>query len=279
MIVGADHRTRKGGLELMTRQFTMTALGLLSLLWPLYVASAADDFGALQRDVEILKDGQKEILKELQDLKNILRGPQPTFAAPVRPPSPGGGETTVVSIAGAPSKGEITAKVTLVEFSDYQCPFCARHARDSFPQIDRDYVQTGKVRYVLRDMPIESIHPLAFKAAEAVHCAAEQKKFWQMHQRIFANQNAVGRKDLTAHARALGLDIAAFDKCVDSAKHAGRIRRDMADAKNLGITGTPTFFVGLSDPTGAQVKAAQKIVGAVGYPTFSQAIEALLAAP
>jgi protein-disulfide isomerase len=94
----------------------------------------------------------------------------------------------VVAIGDAPVKGNPNAKLTLIEFSDYQCPFCRRHAENTLPSLDKEYIATGKVRYVFHDFPLEAIHPQAFKAAEAAHCAGEQQKYWEMHGRLFANQ-------------------------------------------------------------------------------------------
>jgi protein-disulfide isomerase len=133
------------------------------------------------------------------------------------------------------------------------------------------------VKYVLRDLPLESIHPFAFKAAEATHCAGDKGKYWEMHDRLFGNQRELARKDLSKHAEALGLDVAAFDQCLDSGKHAGRIRKDMAEAQRLQTTGTPTFFLGLTDANGTQVKGT-KMSGAQPYDAFKAAIDRLLSA-
>ena len=141
--------------------------------------------------------------------------------------------------------------------------------------MERDYIQTGKVKYVSRDLPLESIHPLAMKAAEATHCAGDQGKYWEMHDRLFANQRELARPDLSKHAQALGLDMAAFDQCVDTGKSAARIRKDMAEAQSLQVNGTPTFFLGLTDPNGSQVKGV-RMTGAQPYQTFKDAIERLL---
>ena len=141
--------------------------------------------------------------------------------------------------------------------------------------MERDYIQSGKVKYVSRDLPLESIHPLAMKAAEATHCAGEQGKYWEMHDRLFAHQQELARPDLSKHAQALGLDMAAFDQCVDTGKSATRIRKDMAEAQSLQVTGTPTFFLGLTDPNGSQVKGV-RMTGAQPYQTFKDAIERLL---
>ena len=127
----------------------------------------------------------------------------------------------------------------------------------------------------MRDLPLESIHPLAFKAAEATHCAGDQGKYWEMHDRLFANQRELARKDLSKHAEALGLDVAAFDRCLDSGKQVARIRKDMAEAQRLQTTGTPTFFLGLTDPKGSQIKGT-RMAGAQPYEAFKAAIERLL---
>jgi protein-disulfide isomerase len=100
------------------------------------------------------------------------------------PPGPHQRTLLFVSIEGGATKGNKDAKVTLVEFTDYQCPFCSRHFRDAMPQIDNDYVKTANIRYVLREFPLASIHPLAFKAAEAANCSGEQGKYWEMHDRL-----------------------------------------------------------------------------------------------
>ncbi len=142
--------------------------------------------------------------------------------------------------------------------------------------MDRDYIQTGKLKYVLRDLPLEAIHPFAMKAAEATHCAGEQGKYWEMHDRLFANQRALARPELSKHAEALGLDVAAFDQCMDSGKSAARIRKDVAEAQSLQVNGTPTFFLGLTDANTSKVKGV-RISGAQGYEAFKAAIERILA--
>jgi protein-disulfide isomerase len=141
--------------------------------------------------------------------------------------------------------------------------------------LDREYIQTGKVKYVILDLPLASIHPLAMKAAEATHCAGEQGKYWEMHDALFANQRQLARPDLSKHAQALGLDVAAFDQCLDKGTSAARIRKDMAEAQRLQITGTPTFIVGLTSPDSSQITGL-RISGAQPYQAFKDAIERLL---
>ena len=128
---------------------------------------------------------------------------------------------------------------------------------------------------MLRDLPLEPIHPFALKAAEATHCAGDQGKYWEMHDRLFANQRELARPDLSKHAQAIGLNVGAFDQCLDSGKSVARVRKDLAEAEKLQANGTPTFFVGLTDGNSSQIKGT-RIVGAVPYQTFKEAIDRLL---
>jgi protein-disulfide isomerase len=232
------------------------------------LAQSGDRLRALQTEVEGLKQRQLTVEKELQEIKALLRG----RAAAAEP------QNVVLGVDGHPAKGDAGARVTLIEFSDYQCPFCGRYFRDTLPQLQKEYVETGKVRYVFRNFPIESIHPQAFKAAEAAECAGEQGKYWEMHDRLFGNQSALAPADLPGHARALGLDGEKFEKCLESSQTAESIRQDLADAQKAGVRGTPSFFLGLTVPGGEGVKAVQMIQGAQPYAAFKEAIDGLLAA-
>jgi protein-disulfide isomerase len=129
--------------------------------------------------------------------------------------------------------------VTIIEFSDFQCPFCSQ-ARKSADQAVNNY--SGKVRLVFRDFPLP-FHDKAEKAAEAGHCAEEQGKFWEMHDRMFDSQDKLSPEDLKASAKAIGLDTAKFDACLDSGRTADKVKQDIAAAKAAGVTGTPAFFV------------------------------------
>ena len=145
------------------------------------------------------------------------------------------------------------------------------------PQLEKDYISTGKVKYVARDFPLESIHPQAFKAAEAVHCAGAQGKFWEMHAQLFTHQQALRPEDLVQHAQALGLDPGPFQQCLTSGQYAAAIREDMAEGQTAGITGTPVFFLGLTEPNSPKMKSVKRLIGAQPYASFRDAIESLLA--
>ncbi len=144
------------------------------------------------------------------------------------------------------------------------------------PQIERDYVSPGKVKYVLLDFPISGLHPLAFKAHEAARCAGDQGQYWEMHARIFANQQTMSPADLEAHAQALGLDLAKFRQCFRSEMHAADVRRDLEEGHKIGVSGTPTFFLGVTDPGAPRFKASRVLTGAQPYERFKEAIDALL---
>jgi len=225
--------------------------------------------------MEELKDGQKKTQILLESIKQLLttrqQAAQPSAPPPFRPVD--------ISVAGAPYRGGKNAKVTMIEFTDYQCPFCSRHAKLTLPQIAKEYIDSGKVKYVLRDFPLESIHPAAFKAAEAAHCAGDQGKYWEMHERFFNQPGTLAPEGLVLHAEGLGLDKEAFQKCLDSGKHSTRVRQSLEDGQKAGVQGTPATFVGLTGADGKTIKTVKFLNGAHAYGNFKQAIDALLTPP
>jgi len=225
----------------------------------------------LKKSIDALNETQKAILKELQGIRTLLA--QQGQARPAADTLP----TTPMDISKEPFRGASNAKVAVIEFSDFQCPFCGRYDKDTYPQIAKDYIDTGKVKYVWRDYPLE-FHQNAEKAAEAAHCAGEQGKFWDMHDRFFANQQNIAATDLPKHAEALGLNVSLFQQCLDSGRYAAEIKKDIADAGGAGISGTPSFLIGVVQPNGS-VKITKKLVGAKSYSEFKSAIDALLTPP
>ncbi len=153
-----------------------------------------------------------------------------------------------VELAGAPVRGNPKAPVTIVEFSDFQCPFCVR-ARPTIARVREVY--GDKVRFAFRHYPLD-FHPLAQKAGEAAACAGEQDRFWQMHDRLWENPQKLGVPDLKAQAQALGLEALAFSACLDSGRHASVVERDFAAGQAYGVSGTPAFFVNGRPLIGAQ---------------------------
>ncbi len=248
----------------------LAALAALSVTTAAPIAAqsiAAREIAALKLEVAALRQQQAALQKQIDELRAAITGPGAGAAA-----------NLTIDASGAPAKGSATARVTIVEFSDYQCPFCSRHTRATFPQIDAEYVRTGKVRYVFRDYPIVSSHPQAFKAHEAALCSGDQGKYWEMHERLFENPRALAPANLVAYAAAVGLDGRRFQQCLDSGRHADFIRKGLSDGRTAGVTGTPTFFIGTSAP-GGRVKVARVLRGAQPYARFKDALDALLAQP
>jgi protein-disulfide isomerase len=177
-------------------------------------------------------------------------------------------QTAKVSIKDTASLGSADAPVTVVEFTDYQCPFCLKFIRDTFPKLKEQFVDTGKVRWVIRDMPL-GFHKNARKAAQAAHCAGEQGKFWEMRSVLFANAKKLEEENLPGYAEVIGLDGAAFKSCLASDRHLAEIDQSAQDAGTVRITGTPTFVVG---KTAGDWVEGDRVVGARDLKTFEQAI-------
>ena len=233
----------------------------------------------LRADIETMKGHVGRIVQYLQ--QRDAPGGQaqaPVAPAPVQQPSPGFNPATAkVGIAGAPSLGRADAPVTIVEFSDFECPFCQRHFAQTWPEIKRNYVDTGKVRYVFLDFPLEQIHFKARKAAEAAHCAAEQGKFWEMHDILFAQNGNLDVGQYVNYAKKLGLEAFAFDLCLGSGKQSAKINRNVASGTSIGINATPSFIIARSE-RGDIVSGGNIITGAQPYEQFRQAIDQALAA-
>jgi protein-disulfide isomerase len=172
------------------------------------------------------------------------------------------------------TRGNRSAKIAILEFSDYQCPFCGRNARDVFPEVQREYVNTGKVKYVFLNFPLNDAHPQAVKAAEAADCAGKLGKYWEMHDALFANQQALFEPDLVTYAERIGLRRSDFRKCIES-QSASNINDDVKVGHMLDINATPMFFVGTVQPDGG-VRLRRKLQGALPYLTFKAVIEEML---
>ena len=176
------------------------------------------------------------------------------------------GNPVEVNIENSPSKGDKNAPLTIVEFSDYQCPFCGRFFSETLPLIEEQYIKTGKARLVFKDFPLSNIHPEAQKAAEAVRCVGEQKGdegYFKMHDKLFENQASLSLENYKKWARELGVNGASFDKCLSEGKHADEVNADLSYGSQLGVTGTPAFFIN-----------GKLLSGAQPFSVFKQAIDA-----
>ena len=156
-------------------------------------------------------------------------------------------------------KGNKSAKVTIIEFSDFECPFCGRFYTQTYKQLVKEYVDTGKVKYVFRDFPL-NFHKNAQKASEAAECADDQGLFWEMHDKLFENQQVLDVTSLKKYAKDLGANTKKFDECLDSGKYYSEVQKDLADGQASGVSGTPAFFVNGKLISGAQPFSAFKSV-------------------
>ncbi len=212
----------------------------------------------------ILKE-LKQIRKELAEIKKQnLRAPR---RGPARP------MTAKVETKDSPSLGDPKAPVTLVEFTDYQCPFCRRFYINTLSEIKKQYIDTGKVRLVLRDLPL-GFHANARPAAKAAHCAREQGKFWEMHDALFEGGGRLNQKDFVRYAKKIGVEDFSFQECLASDRHKESIDRDIADAGKASIRGTPGFVLGKT--TENEIEGSF-ISGAQSFATFKRQIDGLLA--
>ena len=182
-----------------------------------------------------------------QAIDAALAGDTPVAAEPAAPAA-GPTPAAIAPPEAAMTLGSPDAPVTIVEFSDYQCPFCARHYQETWPQIRSEFVDTGRVRYVFKDFPLTSIHPQADEAHETARCAGEQGAYWGMHDRLFARQSEwAGQANHVAifqgYAAELKLDTQAFDACLESGRWTDAVNADLAEGVGLGVQGTPAFFI------------------------------------
>jgi len=182
-----------------------------------------------------------------------------------------------ISLDDDPIRGNPDAPITIVEFSDYQCPFCARFYAQTLPLLLEEYIDEGKVNLVYRDFPVQRIHPNALSAAAAAECADDQGKYWEYHDTLFEKQNAWAKLDsnsaistFSQFAAEIELEQQQFDNCLESGKYLEEVQADFSDGKNYQVTGTPGFFIGNEDI------GFVKIIGAKPYDAFKKVIDAQL---
>jgi len=213
---------------------------------------------------------EKIIIRNTEDVIGSLQTQQSTQSSlSTNPPS-----LISISLDDDPVKGNLNAPITIVEFSDFQCPFCAKFHSTTLPQLEASYIDSGKVKFVYRDFPIQSIHPNAVPAALASECADEQGMFWEYHDLVFENQKkwqglsgSVMIDTFEQYALEIGLNTSDFNTCFESEKYIDEVAIDLQDGVSYGVTGTPGFFIG-NDELGYV-----KMLGAQPYAVFQQVIE------
>ena len=173
--------------------------------------------------------------------------------------------------------GNRNANVVLVEFADYECPYCRQFAKDTMKKIEHDYIDTGRIGFVFHDFPIESSHPHAFSAALAALCAGEQGHLWEMNHKLLAESSVLAREDLFRDAEAIKLDMVKFGGCFADDRTAARLRQSMREAGELGVDGTPMFILGIRKPGSNIMKGLRMIEGGYPYDVFKATLDMLIA--
>ena len=213
------------------------------------------------------KEQADAILNELRQIRLLLEKQQQQ-ASPARTPTAAPPEKVKIRTAGGYSLGRSDAALTLVEYTDYQCPYCRQFHDTTFQQLKKNYIDTGKLRFVSRDLPLD-FHNNALKAAQAARCAGEQDKFWPMRDILIANSTKLGQDAILDYAQQLALDMNRFRLCLDSGKYLAEIQGDIAEAGSAGIFATPTFVLGRASEGAME---GIRIVGAQPYAAFDRII-------
>jgi protein-disulfide isomerase len=252
--------------KITIKKSTFSVLVISVIVASLIAVFFAGSYVGLKSD-EITKSELNEVIAKLES--KIVKNQQAVEQPNVQPIS--------VSIDDDPVRGDQNAPITIVEFSDFQCPFCARFHIQTLPLIVEQYVETGKVKFVYRDFPIQSSHPNAMPAAAASECAHEQDKYWEYHDMLFENQGVWNNEEITSaitifkeFATELELNQEQFNTCLDSGKYVEEINNDLKDGRNYGITGTPGFFIGNEEI------GFVKLTGAQPFEAFKSIIDSQL---
>jgi len=224
----------------------------------------------------ITKEQADAIVTELKQIRQLLEKQQAQLMramGPQQPAAPPVPEKVQMNIGnGWYAIGRADAPVTLVEFADYQCPYCKKFHTDAYAELKRNYIDTGKVRFVSRDLPLE-FHPFAMKAAEAARCAGDQNKYWELRDALYSNAAPPSEDVIKKASEGLALDAKGFQACLDSDKYKVDVQKDATEAAKLQISGTPTFV--LAKSTKDKLDGVRR-VGALPYASFQAAIEGLL---
>jgi protein-disulfide isomerase len=244
------------------------SIACMAALW---LPLGAADKDAKKKDAAndtITREQADEILNELRQIRQLLEkqtagNVKPAAAEPAR---------ARLHMEGAPMLGAINAPVTMVEFTDYQCPFCQRFHAQVYNELKKDFIDTGKVRFYSRDLPLYQIHPDAMRAAQAARCAGDQGQFWQLRNIMAAHPESLGLTNLVADASLLKINPDTFRTCVESGKYKEAVQGDLLEAMKIGADGTPAFVVGKSTPDGVD---GDLIVGAQPYALFEEKFRSL----
>jgi protein-disulfide isomerase len=229
---------------------------------------------SLARADGITSEQAQQILDELRAIHKSIDARPAAPAAPAAP-APVDDKVSMAFPPGGFSVGKENAPLVVVEYTDYQCPFCQRYHNDSFAQIKTNFVDTGKVRYISRDFPLP-FHENARRSATAARCAAEQGKFWELRHTMIVNASQLQPDKLGGYAQSVSMDVPKFQACVDSDKYRAAIDKDIAEGTAAGVNGTPSFVIGRIENGKLQ---GVRMVGAMPYAQFEAKIQEMLKQP
>jgi protein-disulfide isomerase len=241
-----------------------------ALAVPLIAADKPKDVKKKDASADTITHEQADqILDELRQIRQLLEKQAESGG---KPGAPAGPARARLHMEGAPMLGSKDAPVTVVEFSDYQCPFCQRFHTQVYSELKKDFIDTGKVRFYSRDLPIDQLHPNATRAAQAARCAGDQGQFWALRDIMSAHPEALDLASLVADASALKINPDTFRKCVETEKYKEAVKGDLLEAMKIGADGTPSFVVGKSTPDGVD---GELVVGAQPYAVFQDKFKSL----
>jgi protein-disulfide isomerase len=221
---------------------------------------------ASPKEEGITRQQADQILDELRQIRQLLEKQQGKDGQKEDAP-----KQAKLSLQGVQMLGNKDAPVTIVEFTDYQCPFCQRFHAETFGSLKKDYIDTGKARFFSRDLPLD-FHSNALRAAQAARCAADQGQFWKMRELMSAHPDKLEMANLLDDAGSLKLDVSAFRACVETEKYKNAVETDVLEAMKIGADGTPAFVIGKSTPEGVD---GELMVGAQPYVVFEQKLNEL----
>jgi len=210
-----------------------------------------------------------QILQELRQIRQLLERQGRGAAAPQAEEQPT--RAKITDLTGVSMLGNKDAPLTIVEYTDYQCPFCQRFHVATYPEIKKNYIDTGKVRFYSKDLPLD-FHANAMRAAQSARCAAEQNKFWELRDVMGQNPDKLDMDHIAGFADALKMDSKALRTCVDSGKYKDQVQADTLEAMRIGANGTPTFVVGKSAGNGVE---GELVIGAMPFQVFDEKLKAL----
>jgi len=243
------------------KKFAYTLVALAAAL-PLAAQTAADQ-------TPMTRQQGDQILQELRQIRQLLERQAKAAAAPQEEVPT---KAKISDLTGVNMLGSKTAPLTIVEYTDYQCPFCQRFHITAFNEIKKAYIDTGKVRFFSKDMPLD-FHPNAMRAAMAARCAGEQNKFWELRDVMGANPNSLDMEHIIGFAGDLKMNTTSLRACIDSGKYKDPVQTDVLEAMKIGANGTPTFIVGKSVGNGVD---GDLVVGAMPFQMFDAKTKELM---